>query len=66
MKHYKIYTTDEQQRQIIKLLETEKSYDEVLQEYGKCEELLDDEVEALRRAGIEKIDDKIFTIKTRS
>jgi len=47
-KYFKIYTKDEQDRQIIKLLHTAKSYQEVKEKYGRCEEMFDHEAEHLK------------------
>jgi len=58
MKHFKIYITDDQGREVIRLLNTEKSYDEVREQYGRCEELFDSEVEGMRAAGVIEIDDQ--------
>jgi len=56
MKHFKIYIKDDH-RQVIRLLKTKKSYDEIKKEYGRCEELFDYEVERMRDAGVIEIDE---------
>jgi len=43
MRYYKIYFTDEQNRQRVKLLESKKNLSEIQKEFSQAEELFQDE-----------------------
>jgi len=52
MRYYKIYFTDEQNRQRVKLLETEKTLNEIKQKFGEAEELFEDEYRIFKKLSV--------------
>jgi len=53
MRYYKIYFQDEQNRQRVKLLETEKSLSEIQKEFGEAEELFESEYRIFKKISVE-------------